>query len=1517
MLGSSKFWIWPNVLGPVEEAGMHSMASDLSLLFLVSSIVFVIAQDAVIFDSRVKQADLRNLQLSDSAAAFRYRVSGLVTAACIVLLYASVLLWLFDDAISGLSGRILLIGLTVLALVLYHNSKYVHRRCLFCFRWCLIMCYLSRALVSIWTLFFRAQSSSFYGHLGTIIDFIISFCLSVLLFISRDIIDEQVVRGYSSSLTTPLLPEENVPVITPFQMGNPPAQNLISRTAFLFVGKLLRNAGNFTDVKKLPPLGLEEMSQFNVQTYQQQTSTTFYWRLWNFASPVLMLSGYLELFQSCLGVMQPLIINRLLTHLEGIQRDQELNTDIFMSRSRLKAYVSVVLLTACACTTTFFITMYFHMQFRLATRLRSLLINLIYRKAMRLPLKKTAAEVDKERNAERTDIAAFGTENKSAERSVSDSSTGQIVNMITSDVARIEWATMALHSCWGALLQLVLPVYLLYVQVGWPAFTVIGVMVVGIPIANLVFKFQIRNASEIMKWKDERLAVSREVFSNIKCIKLFGWEGELSRRILRLREKELRSLWRLRIGEFLNNTLWNGLPIVMSLTVFGCCALAVADANLSVQQLLTAFAIVNMIAFPMSFLPLVAAAFSEGVTTLGRLNKFLSAPELNTSNRLHVYSCVGSPYSVVCEKLDFQWDADKSIVKGLSFKLRTGVHLAVIGPTGSGKSTLLEMIVGHLNPTFGHLAVYGSISYCAQDVWLQSGTIQSNVLFGAPMQSEKYRSVIQAAALVDDLKELPLGDKTQIGTRGCALSGGQRHRVALARALYRDADCYIFDDVLSAVDHKVARQICAEALGKMLKSKTIILVTHRAEGLEFMDYILAIERGGQWVLRSASEGATLLEEAKSPMTGKKRVESPGVISVPRLVPASPAAHLPSVEPPREESWETPRFNEEFDADSSAEGRLEKVSVHQIPWQTYLLYFQACGGVALVCLMCALSVGSQSFSVFSSWFLSAWASLWSGLSPPLRLKALFLFAFSNASALLFLALTSLLGAYLAQRASRLLHGRLVKNLLAAPLLYIEGTPEGSVLNRLSQDVQILDERLPQSLLSVMQESLKVFSILFITVAVLPVSILLIAPLTFIYRNQQKRFVALARQMQRLDANLRSPLVAHFSESTEGIATIRAFDVIGAFVQEQQRRLDRHLRASFLSLLMNRWLATRLELMGTLLTCVVGLLCIWRIDTISVATAGLAMSYCMLLSGAMAWLVRVHGDKENNIVSVERLAQYSNCPLEEPESEITQLTRMPSEWPSFGAVDFSRVTVRYSPTSEPALENISLQFKPSQKVAVLGRTGAGKSTLLSCLFRLVPYSGEIIIDGMDIATVSLQCLRSSLAIIPQDPVILAGTIRVNVDPFNRWQDEEILEALELVTLRPLVDMLPDGIYTSLSDGSFTFSVGQRQLLCLARVLLRDVRVLVLDEATSAMDPGTDALMQKLIRRHFQQCTVITIAHRIGTVLDYDMALVLENGKLAEVGSPASLLATPGSLLAALHKASLAHDTFAGKSPLATLG
>uniref|UniRef100_A0A9J7X6J7 ABC-type glutathione-S-conjugate transporter n=1 Tax=Cyprinus carpio carpio TaxID=630221 RepID=A0A9J7X6J7_CYPCA len=803
------------------------------------------------------------------------------------------------------------------------------------------------------------------------------------------------------------------------------------------------------------------------------------------------------------------------------------------------------------------------------------------------------------------------------------------------------------------------------------------------------------------------------------------------------------------------------------------------------------------------------------------------------------------------------------VLKNVSLDIKPGRLVAVVGAVGSGKTSLISALLGELHSLKGRINIKGSVAYVPQQAWIQNATLKDNILFGSNLYEERYLSVVDACALGPDLDLLPGRDHTEIGEKGINLSGGQKQRVSLARAVYSSADVYLLDDPLSAVDSHVGKHLFERVIGPkgLLKDKTRILVTHGIGFLPYVDEIVVLVNGvvsevGSYDGLRASKGAfsefleTYGKEESNNADARKGL--------------SPIQH----------------FNETALKFTQLHSQQNPLS--QVKFSVYLQYLRSMGwcfvtwsflfyfiqNVAVIGQNLWLSDWTEdSVKYFNTTYPTHIRDMRIGVFGALGLAQGFLVFFGT----ILLADGSI-------SASRTLHTNLLSNILKVPMVFFDTTPSGRIVNRFAKMI-------PMSFRSWILCLLGVLGTLFIICLATPIFTAVIVPMAIVYYFVQRFYVATSRQLRRLDSVSRSPIYSHFGETVSGLSVIRAYGHQKRFLKQNEDTIDQNLKSVYPWIVSNRWLAMRLESLGNLVVFFAALFAVISRDSLKSGLVGLSISYALNVTQTLNWLVRMTSELETNIVAVERVREYA-----EIENEAPWITsnRPPDDWPTAGNIGLDNYKVRYRPELELILHGITCDIASTEKIGIVGRTGAGKSSLTNCLFRIIEASeGRILIDGIDISTLGLHDLRSRLTIIPQDPVLFSGTLRMNLDPFEKSSDEEIWSVLELAHLKDYVRGLPAGLQHEVSEGGENLSVGQRQLLCLARALLRKSRILILDEATAAVDLETDDLIQNTIRREFSHCTVLTIAHRLNTILDSSRVMVLDSGKIVEFDSPSVLL------------------------------
>ncbi|XP_047577990.1 multidrug resistance-associated protein 1-like isoform X2 [Lutra lutra] len=1031
-------------------------------------------------------------------------------------------------------------------------------------------------------------------------------------------------------------------------------------------------------------------------------------------------------------------------------------------------------------------------------------------------------------------------------------STGEITNLMSADAQQLMDLTANLSLLWSAPFQILMAISLLWQELGPAVLAGVAVLVFVIPVNALVATRVKKLKKSQTKNKDKQIKLLNEILHGIKILKLYAWESSYQKKIIEIREQEL-----------------------------------------EVQKSAGYLAVFSM-------LTLTCIPFLTRVS-LDRLEDFLNTEELHPQNIETNY--IGD-HAIGFTNASFSWDKTGiPVLKNLNIKIPEGALVAVVGQVGSGKSSVLSAILGEMEKLTGVVQRKGSVAYVAQQAWIQNCILQENILFGSIMQKQFYERVLEACALLPDLEQLPNGDQTEIGERGVNISGGQKHRVSLARAVYSGADIYLLDDPFAAVDVHVGKQLFEKVIGSsgILKNKTRILVTHNLTLLPQMDLIVVMESGrvahmGTYhELLSKTRNLTNLLQAFSEQEKAHALKRVSVINSRTIL--------------------KDQILEQNDRSSLNQGKQfsvkkEKIPVGGVKFSIILKYLQAFGWL-WVWLSVAAYLGQNLVGVAQNLWLSAWVKEAKHMNEftgwnQIRSNKLNIYGLLGLMQGLFVCS----GAYILTRgslaASRTLHTQLLDNVLHLPLRFFETNPIGQIINRFTKDMFIIDIRFHYYLRTWVNCTLDVIGTVLVIGGALPLFILGVIPLMFLYLTIQRYYVASSRQIRRLAGASRSPIISHFSETLSGVSTIRAFGHEQRFIQQNKEVVNENLVCFYNNVISNRWLSVRLEFLGNLMVFFAALLAVLAGKSIDSAIVGLSISYALNITQSLNFWVRKACEIETNAVSIERVCEYENMDKEAPW---IMSKRPPSQWPEKGIVEFINYQARYRDDLGLALRDISFQTHGEEKIGIVGRTGAGKSTLSNCLFRIVERSGgKIIIDGIDISTIGLHDLRGKLNIIPQDPVLFSGTLQMNLDPLDKYSDSELWEVLELCHLKDFVQSLPKKLLHEISEGGENLSVGQRQLVCLARALLRKTKILILDEATASIDFETDTLVQTTIRKEFSDCTILTIAHRLHSILDSDRVLVLDSGRITEFETPQNLICQKGLFFEMLTEAGITQDSVA---------
>uniref|UniRef100_A0A8C0FAY3 Multidrug resistance-associated protein 1 n=1 Tax=Bubo bubo TaxID=30461 RepID=A0A8C0FAY3_BUBBB len=1105
-----------------------------------------------------------------------------------------------------------------------------------------------------------------------------------------------------------------------------------------------------------------------------------------------------------------------------------------------QGYFYTGLLFVCACLQTLILHQYFHICFVTGMRLKTAIVGVIYRKALVIT-----------NSARKT------------------STVGEIVNLMSVDAQRFMDLATYINMIWSAPLQVILALYLLWQNLGPSVLAGVAVMILLVPInAVMAMKTKTYQVAQ-MKSKDNRIKLMNEILNGIKVLKLYAWELAFREKVLEIRQKELKVLKKSAYLAAMATFTWVCAPFLVALSTFAVYVTIDKKNVLDAQKAFVSLALFNILRFPLNMLPMVISSIVEV--------RLQSLTGVSVQKYKQAELC--------------------TLYFSINFTVPEGSLVAVVGQVGCGKSSLLSALLGEMDKKEGYVVVKGSVAYVPQQAWVQNATLEDNVIFGREMNESRYKRVIEACALLPDIEILPTGDKTEIGEKGVNLSGGQKQRVSLARAVYCNADVYLFDDPLSAVDAHVGKHIFEKVIGPkgILKNKTRVLVTHAINYLPQMDTILVMSDGeisemGSYqellkqdgafaeFLRTYANAEQSMEnsgkllwtvETEKQMSSNRQLSNSSTYSrdTGKTQHQSSTAELqkPLAE---KNSWKL------TEADTAKTGRV-KATVY---WD----YMKAIG-LFISFLSIFLFMCNHIASLASNYWLSLWTDdpVINGTQQYTNVRLGVYGALGISQGLLGLT-------YFKISCFRMFLMLLVT---LSPMSFFERTPSGNLVNRFSKEIDTIDSTIPPIIKMFMGSTFNVIGACIIILLATPIAAVIIPPLGLVYLLVQRFYVATSRQLKRLESVSRSPVYSHFNETLLGVSVIRAFEEQKRFIKQNDVKVDENQKAYYPSIVANRWLAVRLEYVGNCIVLFAALFAVTARNKLSAGLVGLSvLLFFLQITAYLNWLVRMSSELETNIVAVERVKEYAEME-KEAEWSIEQ-TAPASTWPKEGKVEFRGYGLRYREDLDLVLKNINVTINGGEKIGIVGRTGAGKSSLTLGLFRINEAAeGEIIIDGINIAKIGLHDLRFKITIIPQDPILFSGSLRMNLDPFDQHSDEDIWRSLELAHLKNFVSSLPDKLNHECAEGGENLSVGQRQLVCLARALLRKSKILVLDEATAAVDLETDKLIQSTIKSQFEECTVLTIAHRLNTIMDYTRVLVLDRGEVVECGSPDHLLQEKG--------------------------
>ncbi|XP_059177525.1 multidrug resistance-associated protein 1-like [Physella acuta] len=1085
---------------------------------------------------------------------------------------------------------------------------------------------------------------------------------------------------------------------------------------------------------------------------------------------------------------------------------------------------------------------------------------------------------------------------------------------------------------------------MIYYTVGVAMFAALGTLAFLFILKLIGSRLQLRCEEELREAADKRMKITSQVFAGIKALKLYAWEEAFKSQMNNIRRDELKAVFKFHCLRLATSFAWTGgffwLPFFTFLTYI----LVDQENYLNASVVFVTISYLGIVRRAITYFGYSLDYVIAGFVSSRRLMNFLESKDMEKPPVDNFSSNLTENDAIFISNGNFGWTTNsEATLKNICLQVPKGSLVAVVGMVGSGKSSLLSAILGEMVVHSGHVNKQGTIGYIPQEAWIQHNTLRENILFGSEVRDDEYSEVIKACALGPDLEVLPSGDDTEIGENGINLSGGQKQRVSLARAVYHKSDIYLLDDPLSAVDSHVGRHIFDHVIGKngLLKNKTRVLVTHGLQWLPEVDRVFVMTDGqcteqgsfeelmshngpfSQFLSQYLSQQQAQTERVKIRDVNvnlKDEEESVSIIEleneearkdiIKRLV-SSDTIKENDLELKKhfEDNKQTTFVKqlsmkaveaEEFDV-SSKLIQEEEIASGRVSWSVYTSFWKSMGYFS-ISVMSLLFLSCFVFELVAGFWLSYWVD-----SPLLNNHSLPAHSPErHAENIYYVSIYSIWGiletvaviiftiikSFRHRHVARKTYELLINSILTSPIQFFDTTPIGRILSRISSDMGVVDLTLILWMEIWLHSIFSIFCMIVAIIINMPVYLAVIIPVVLLFYFIEKLYLPTSCQLRRLERKGLSPILSHTSESFAGRSVICAFREEERFIKESEEKVDFFQQKTYTSMACERWLSIRLGVISDVLVLIAGILCVAYHDQLSPGLIGLSMSMALTVTGNMQLQVRVASLLEMDIVSVERILQYINLPSEAPRH--LPCPGYTQQWPQTGDIIFKDVCVQYRKGLDLVLKKISFHVQDGEKVGIVGRTGAGKSSLLLTLFRLVePCDGQIFIDGLDISKLGLYDLRQKLTILPQDPVLFTGTLRTNLDPFDEFQEKEIWTSLEHCHLKSFVKNLPEGLDYEVGEGGTNLSIGQRQLVCLGRALLRKTKILVLDEATAAVDVETDELIQKTIRSEFQGCTVLTIAHRLNTVMDYDRILVLDKGRVSEFDSPAVLLNDVNSL------------------------
>uniref|UniRef100_A0A4W3IWQ5 ATP-binding cassette, sub-family C (CFTR/MRP), member 8 n=1 Tax=Callorhinchus milii TaxID=7868 RepID=A0A4W3IWQ5_CALMI len=1179
-----------------------------------------------------------------------------------------------------------------------------------------------------------------------------------------------------------------------------------------------------------------------------------------FGRPIVLSSTF-RIMADLLGFAGPLCISGIVHHLSDENKTFRPQGVYFISSQEFlaNAYVLAVLLFLALLLQRTFLQASYYVAIETGINLRGAIQTKIYNKILRL---------------------------STSNMSMGEMTMGQICNLVAIDTNQLMWFFFLSPNLWAMPVQIIVGVILLYYLLGISALIGATVIAVLAPVQYFVATKLSQAQRSTLEYSSERLRKTNEMLRGIKVLKLYAWEHIFHNSVEETRRKELTSL-----KSF---------------------ALYTSISSNSQHYLLQHY-----------LLPL--KVINRKRPTREEWHNYDPQP------RQQILSTEGDDVCIKVTSGYFTWTTDGApTLSNIDIKIPQGQLTMIVGQVGCGKSSLLLATLGEMQKKSGSICWNrylpyriinteqdtavdvrkSSVAYAAQKPWLMNTTVEENIIFGNPFNKQRYKTVIDACSLEPDIDILPQGDQTLIGERGINLSGGQRQRISVARSLYQQTNVVFLDDPFSALDVHLSDHLMQDGILKLLQEekRTVVLVTHKLQYLPHADWIIAMKDGTiqrEGTLKDIQNSdpelfehwKTLMNRQDQQLEKETVAESKTALERKNLRRAMYSREaLLKVQQEDEDEEDTLESDDEDNLSSVLRQRAK------LPWRACGKYLSAAG-----CLLLPLLILSQLFKHTVMVAIDYWLAKWTSDAIQLKIEAertncsnvedcrfshssySIVFSILCCLGIVLCLVTSIAVEWTGLKVTKELHKNLLNKIILAPMRFFETTPLGSILNRFSADANTIDQHIPATLECLSRSTLLCVSALAVISYVTPVFLIALVPLAVACYFIQKYFRVASRDLQQLDDSTQLPLLSHFSETVEGLTTIRALRQESRFRQQLLEHTDANNIASLFLTAANRWLEVRMEYIGA---CVVLIAAVASITNslyygLASGLVGLGLTYALMISNYLNWLVRNLADMEVQLGAVKRINALLQIETENYDGLLSS-AQIPPNWPNEGEIKIQNLSVRYDSTLKPVLKNVNAHFSPGQKVGICGRTGSGKSSFSLAFFRMVDmFEGRIFIDGIDISKLPLNTLRSRLSIILQDPVLFSGSIRFNLDPEKKCTDSMLWEALEIAQLKHVVKALPGGLDATVTEGGENFSLGQRQLFCLARAFVRKSSVLIMDEATASIDMATENILQKVVMTAFADRTVVTIAHRVHTILKADLVIVMRRGQIQEYDTPNTLL------------------------------